>query len=106
MKRLFSLLTLLGLSALVVGCKTNERVELDGIPKFIAGGGQFSEEPKPLRPDPALLFFDDESGPVEMTVHTDRHRYPKPAERRQRQSAEPEIVYESGQQARINRLFN
>lgn len=103
MNRLLFLLPLLTLPVFVASCVSNDRVELAGVPEFIADGAEISPEPKPLRPDPAIMRFKEESGPVELHIITDNRKYPVPPKKKEK--VEKEIEYERGRDARIRRLF-
>lgn len=87
-----------------VGCASNDRIQMDGIPEWIAGGGKLSSEPEPFKPDPAILPFPDDSGPVEITVITDKYKYPAPPEKAKKKASTHDPL-ERGRDYRIKRLF-
>lgn len=103
MIRFFLYLPLFSLPLVLAGCTTHANVELNGIPKFIAGGAKISGEPEPLRPDPAIMHFEQESGPIELQIITDNRTYPKPFQKKKK--VEKPIEYERGRDHRIRRLF-
>lgn len=100
------LITLLATSTILfVGCASNERIQIDGIPEWIAGGGKLSSEPEPFKPDPAILPYEDDSGPVEVTFITDKkYRYPTPPEKKKEKVSTHDPL-ERGRDYRIKRLF-
>ena len=103
MNRIFLSVPFLSLPLWLASCSSNANVEVNGVPEFIAGGARISAEPEPLRPDPAIQHFHEESGPVEMRIVTDKRTYPEPRPRKKK--AEKEIDYERGRDYRIKRLF-
>lgn len=103
MNRLTLSLYLLALPFLIVGCTTHSSVEVNGVPEWIAGGAKLSDEPEPLRPDPAIIHHEEESGPVELRIVKDKHKYPDPPKKEKK--VEKEIEYEPGRDSRIRRLF-
>jgi hypothetical protein len=105
MNRLYFLFPLLSLPLFLSSCtSSNANMEVNGIPAFVAGGAEISEEPEPLRPDPAIMHFEEESGPVELKIITDKRRYPNPPKKKKKKVEEP-IEYERGRDYRIRRLF-
>ncbi len=96
----YGLLPLLTLSCL--GCTSNTSLDVGGVPKWIAGGATLDHEPKPYRPDPAIIVHENESGPVEFGLITDRRFYPAPPAKVKK--PEPDLL-ERGRDRRIRRLF-
>lgn len=101
-----SILTLMALitSLLFTGCVSNEDVELGGAPAWIAGGAKIDDEPEPFKPDPALLDFDEEGGPVELRIITDKRDYKTPSVKKTTSSPSSDLL-ERGRDYRIKRLF-
>ena len=95
-------------TSILSSCASNDKVELGGAPAWIAAGAKIDGEPDPVAPDNAVLDFEDEGGPVEFKIFTDKQRYQKssmsnrhlsPSARHGRELIEP------GRDRRINRLF-
>lgn len=106
MNRLLSFVPLLGIAALVAGCASQQaNVEVVGVPEWIASGAKLSDEPEPLRPDPAIIHHESESGPVELRIFTDRETYPDPPKKRKTRSRPEPDPIERGREYRIKRLF-
>ena len=78
MNRLF-ILGITSLAAAVFsGCTSNDKLTMGGVPAWLAGGAKIDSEPEPMAPDPAIVPFEEESGPVEWKLITDKHNYPSP----------------------------
>jgi len=107
MNRSFFLFPLLCLPALFSACQTqNANVEVVGVPQWIANGAKLSGEPEPVRPDPAIMHHDSESGPIELRIITDRRNYPDPPKkRRTKKTSSGSDPLERGREYRIRRLF-
>ena len=105
MKRFLLALPILSLPFLVTSCTTNANVEVGGVPKFFADGAKLSSEPEPLRPDPVIQHHDEESGPVELKIITDKKKYPNSPAPKKKKKVEKEWDYERGRDSRIRRLF-
>lgn len=99
-------LTFLSLLSLIlfIGCASNERFEMGGIPKWVAGGTKISGEPEPMQPDPAIIPFARESGPVRFTYITDKRQYDDPPEKKAKKPSTSDPL-ERGRDYRIKRLF-
>jgi len=96
-----SLLAIIGLT--FSACTSNE-IEMGGVPKWMMNGAKLGDEPAPMAPDPELVSFRNESGPVELFMMTDIRNYPLAPEKKI--SKKKEIIdYERGRDYRIKRLF-
>lgn len=104
MNRLLLYLVPLSLTLLLAGCTQNASVEMDGIPAWIAGGAKLSAEPAPRKPDNAIPTYEDESGPVEFNIITDKRRYPAPPAVKEEKPSLADPL-ERGREYRIRRLF-
>lgn len=108
MKKLSVILLALSGTAFLSSCVTSENVELGGAPGWIAGGAKIEDEPDPIAPDPAILEFQEEGGPVELKIITDRFRYTQPTRTSRSISSSARVntdVLEPGRDYRIKRLF-
>ncbi len=102
MNRLFLCGLLPLLSIAFLGCTSNDSLTVGGVPKWIAEGARIESEPKPYRPDPAIIAHESESGPVEFGWITDRRTYAAPpAKKAGKPAADP---FERGRDRRIRRL--
>ncbi len=101
MNRLFLYGLLPLLSVAFLGCASNESLSVGGVPKWIADGAQIESEPKPYRPDPAIIAHESESGPLEFGLITDRRRYEAPPVKVSKPAPDP---FERGRERRIRRL--
>jgi len=102
----FLLLAIVCLATLfLTSCVSGDNIELGGAPGWIAGGAKIADEPEPLAPDPAMLEFEEEGGPVELKIVTDKRKYRQPSERTRSVSSRPADAIEPGRDNRINRLF-
>ena len=109
MKTLSSLFCCLSVAILFASCASRENVELGGAAGWIAGGAQINAEPDPMAPDTAIIEFEEEGGPIEMKIITDKRKYEQmkkkgrplvtPGERHDTELIEP------GRDYRIKRLF-
>jgi hypothetical protein len=95
-------LSILG-AAVLVGCASNDKVIVGGVPEWIADGAKLSSEPAPRKPDAAVPHFPSESGPIEFTVITDKRTYPAPPRASTARRSEPDPL-ERNREARIRRL--
>lgn len=103
MNRLFLYGLLPFLSVTFLGCTSNDSLQVGGVPKWIAEGAKLDSEPKPYRPDPAIIIHESESGPVEFGLTTDRRTYKAPpVKKAEKPAADP---FERGRDRRIRRLF-
>ena len=84
-------------------CQSRNPIELGGVPEWMFEGAKLGDEPAPMPPDPAMIDFDDESGPVEFFMVTDIRNYPLAPKKRV--TKKKEIEYERGRDYRIKRLF-
>lgn len=87
----------------MLGCTTGDKFSMGGVPGWVADGAKLESEPEPLRPDPALIAHEDESGPVQFELITDRRTYKSPPVKKTKtvSTADP---LERGRDARIRRL--
>lgn len=101
------LLSGFGLLALTqISCTPGDRFTVGGVPGWVADGAKIDSEPAPLRPDPAIIVHDDESGPLNFELITDRRAYPEKAAPKKRTTAKPAAdPIERGRDRRIKRLF-
>jgi len=95
------------LSSTFLGCTTPRKAESDtfsmgGVPQWLADGAQLDSEPGPVRPDPAIIVYEDESDPINFELITDRRTYKQPPVKKKTSSADP---LERGRDYRIRRLF-
>jgi len=97
------LLALVAVPFLLASCASNEKVQLGGVPEWLADGARLSSEPAPRRPDAAVPDYPSETGAVEMTIVTDKRQYPAPPVQR-RSSGSVVDPLERGRDARIRRL--
>lgn len=102
MIRLLSL-SFLAIIGLTFTACTNNGIEMGGVPEWMLDGAKIGPEPAPMAPDPALLDFKDESGPVEFFMITDVRNYPLAPPKKVEKTKE--IDYERGRDRRIKRLF-
>lgn len=87
-------------------CTSNGKIELGGAPAWIAGGAKLDGEPDPVKPDPALIEYEDEDGPVEFRIITDKRTYREPSPTRRSSNSKPtRDPIEPGRDYRIKRLF-
>jgi len=87
-------------------CTTDGNVTVGGVPAWIASGAQFDDEPAPYKPDPAIIHFDSESGPLEFEIVTDQHEYKKPkATTKKSSSSSTRDPIERGRESRLKRLL-
>lgn len=106
MKRFLFALTLPLLVVPLMSCTstTNGKLTMGGVPKWIAEGAKIESEPKPYRPDPAIIAHPSESGPVEFGLITDRREYKQPPVKKAKKTT-PVDPLERGRDYRIRRLF-
>tara|TARA_R110000850_G_scaffold66894_9_gene148470 strand:+ start:3800 stop:4114 length:315 start_codon:yes stop_codon:yes gene_type:complete len=103
MIRLLSIPLLTLASFAFVGCAVDDEVRMGGVPGWVSKGARIGPEPAPLAPDPEMIYYREESGPVEFFLATDK-RVQQEAFVKRNKKIEP-IEYESGRDSRINRLF-
>ena len=103
MNRFLVCCPLLALPILLSGCTPADRVSVGGVPGWIADGAKLESEPAPLRPDPAIISHEDESGPVAFELITDR-RVDQPAPVKKTKQVSTADPLERGRDARIRRL--
>lgn len=103
MNRFLPALLLAVLSFSMTGCTTSEKFSMGGVPRWIADGAKLESEPAPLRPDPAIIEHEDESGPVHFEWITDRRSYKTPPVKKSTKVATSDPL-ERGRDARIRRL--
>ncbi len=104
----FLLTGLLSLTpVLFSSCTTNGNVTVGGVPAWLAAGAQLESEPPPLKPDPAMLHFDSESGPLQFQIVTDQREYKKTKATTKKKSSTTTSrdPIERGRDSRIKRLF-
>lgn len=108
MKALPLLFSTIFLSLLLSSC-ASKNVELGGAPAWIAGGMQIDHEPDPIAPDPAILEFEEEGGPVELKIITDKRKYFQSSQRTRSitppSDRHTSDLLEPGRDYRIKRLF-
>lgn len=102
MDRLIPLSFLAALTLSTNAC-TNNSVEIGGVPGWMINGAKIDFEPITLAPDPSLLDFKSESGPVKFSMLTDV-RYYTPAPKKEREKAK-KVEYERGRDYRVKQLF-
>lgn len=99
------LLVALGLTSLfAIGCASNDRLEVGGVPEWIGSGAKISDEPEPRKPDNWVFPPDKKQGPVMWTYTTDGFNYPDPPKKKTSRSSSSDPI-ERGRNYRINRLF-
>lgn len=95
-------------TALLTSCVPGENIELGGAPGWIVGGAKLEDEPDPVAPDPAIPEFQEEGGPVELKIVTDKKKYGQPSQPSRSsssgQSRQTDVI-EPGRDYRIKRLF-
>lgn len=102
--KLFSTAILTCLVAILsTGCVSSDRLELRGIPRWIAGGAKLDGEPEPYRPDPAIAHYDEEGGPVKLRYTLDKREYPEPKPKKVEKPSTHDPL-ERGRHNRIKRL--
>ncbi len=104
MNRLLSSGLLLLVAAALSSCAPSNRVSVGGVPKWLASGAQISAEPKPYRPDSAIIYHGNESGPIEFEVVTDRRTYPEPRVKKEKPIVTSGSLGDRGRDARIRRV--
>ncbi len=79
---------------------------MGGVPAWIASGAKFDDEPAPYKPDPAIIHFDSESGPLEFEIVTDQREYktPKTTTKKSSTSSTRDPI-ERGRDSRLKRLL-
>ncbi|MDF1657195.1 MAG: hypothetical protein P1U58_06255 [Verrucomicrobiales bacterium] len=95
-------------TAFFTSCVSSENIELGGAPGWIAGGAKIEDEPDPIAPDPAILEFEEEGGPVELKIITDKRKYQQTSQRTRSVSSPRNSggdLIEPGRDYRIKRLF-
>lgn len=99
-------LSAFGFAAILLSsCASNEKFEVGGVPAWVAGGAKLDTEPEPYRPDPAIAVHEDESGPVNFTLITDKHKYPDaPSKAKKKSASSTRDPLERGRDYRIRRL--
>lgn len=102
MDRLF-LLSFLATIALSTSACTNNSIEMGGVPEWMINGSKIDSEPAVLAPDPGLLDFENESGPVEFFMITDARNYPLTPLKKGEKAEE--VEYERGRDYRVKSLF-
>ncbi|MBL9157661.1 MAG: hypothetical protein JNJ70_09325 [Verrucomicrobiales bacterium] len=103
MNRFFLPCFLPALSFSMLGCTTGDKFSMGGVPGWVADGAKLESEPEPLRPDPALIAHEDESGPVQFQWITDRRSYDSPPVKKTKKVSTTDPL-ERGRDARIRRL--
>lgn len=103
MKPFFTALTVCLIAFSGTSCVNNDRLELRGIPRWIAGGAKLDSEPEPYRPDPAVAHYDEESGPVKLRYILDKREYPEPKPKKVEKPSTHDPL-ERGRHYRIKRL--
>lgn len=102
MDRLIPLSFLAALTLSTNAC-TNNSLEIGGVPGWMINGAKIDFEPITLAPDPSLLDFKSESGPVKFSMLTDVRHY-TPAPKKEREKAK-KVEYERGRDYRVKQLF-
>ncbi|MEM9284211.1 MAG: hypothetical protein AAGA96_20530 [Verrucomicrobiota bacterium] len=103
MNRIFTLSFLALAACFFTACQTNNAIQVGGVPEWMMGGATLDDEPAPMPPDPAMIDFRNESGPIEFFMMTDVRNYPLAPKKRVTKTKE--IEYERGRDYRIKRLF-
>ena len=96
-------LSFLAVLTLSTNACTNNSIEMSGVPGWMINGSKIDFEPIALAPDPSLLDFKSESGPVKFSMLTDVRDY-TPAPKKERKKAK-EVEYERGRDYRVKQLF-
>lgn len=92
-------------AAAFTGCTSNDKLTMGGVPAWLASGAKIDSEPKPMAPDPAILPLEEESGPVEWKLITDKRRYPAaPTKKVEKTTAFSTDPLERGRSYRLRRL--
>lgn len=91
-------------------CTTDGNVSVGGVPAWLASGAKFDDEPAPYKPDPAIIHFDSESGPLQFEIVTDRDetRTAKPSTKTTKKSSttQKKTTQENGRDSRLKRFLN
>lgn len=105
MNRIF-LFGILSLTVTVfTGCTSNGKLTAGGVPAWLAGGATIDAEPDPVRPDAAIIPYEEESGPVEWKLITDKREYPAAPEKKMtKPNAYSSDPLERGRGYRLRRL--
>ncbi len=77
-------------------------LDMGGVPGWLADGAKIRDEPEPYRPDPAIIEYDSQSGPIEFGMITDKRQYKAAAKKKAAKPAADPL--ERGRDHRINRL--
>ncbi len=102
---------LLSLSPLLFSsCTTDGSVTVGGVPAWLASGAKFDDEPAPYKPDPAIIHFDSESGPLHFEIVTDREetKTAKTSTKTSKKSSttSARTTQERGRNSRLKRFLN
>jgi len=83
---------------------TNNKIAVDGVPGWVRDGAELEYEPEPVAPDIRVVHQEeeDESGPVEFSMITDKRQYPDPPEKKAAKPGPDPL--ERGRENRIARL--
>ncbi len=103
MIRLLTFSSIAALALVLTSCSSQNKVQVGGVPKWMMEGARIGSEPAAMAPDPEMLDYKDESGPVEFFMITDIRNYPLSPPKKVSQVEE--IEYERGRDSRIKRLF-
>ena len=92
-------------AAMFTGCTTNDKLTMGGVPAWLSSGAKLESEPEPMAPDNALIPFEEESGPVEWKLITDKWDYPTaPTKKVEKTTAFSTDPIERGRGYRLRRL--
>lgn len=93
--------------ALFSSCTTNGNVTVGGVPAWLAAGAKLYDEPAPLKPDPAMIYFESESGPIQFGIVTDpvENKTTKATTKKKSSTSTSRDPIERGRESRIKRLF-
>jgi hypothetical protein len=83
---------------------TSNKLVVDGVPGWVRDGAQLEYEPAPVAPDIRVVHQEeeDESGPLEFNMITDKREYPDPPEKKAVKPGPDPL--EPGRDRRIDRL--
>jgi len=100
MFRISILSAVIAAAAFLTSC--SNKMEMAGVPGWIASGAKIGDEPEPYRPDPAIIEHESEGGPIEFKMITDKRQYKAPPAKK-KTKPEPDPL-ERGREWRIKRL--
>ena len=85
-------------------CTSTSNLSVEGVPGWVNDGAQIEEEPDPIAPDIRVVHQEeeDEGGPVEFQLITDKREYPDPPEKKAAKPGPDPL--EPGRDRRISRL--